>query len=347
MKSGRVYKQTHKASGTQRRVWLTAYSSGVTFSTSKTTASKLLSSDGPFSLRDSELLLLWMERHENNDRIKTYKWKNIRGKVGKQYLFYWQWCLSVSWPLRPGSWRWRRWAGHWERPLLPNHQTISSLTIVILISSPVWPPAHTNTHSSGQFRPGLWLDSYRRKTENGIYCLKFIIKQYLKTEILVHIKNKAERLSFITGWEARYKLWWGDLMILYGDWSWRRPQSSFQARSRSFMFYFNNVKIQQWLAKLYYPKLQYSLQCLDKFLLIYSFSLSPNITFIIYARKFHCLIHQQHIHPTVVFVKLEEDSNVVVENAFWKESQFSPWQRFLQDSGFAAEIGFISILQYN
>lgn len=43
---------------------LTAYSSGVTFSTSNTTASKLFfRSEEPLSLRDSELLLFYGNKH--------------------------------------------------------------------------------------------------------------------------------------------------------------------------------------------------------------------------------------------------------------------------------------------
>jgi hypothetical protein len=41
---------------------LTAYSSGVTFRTSNTTASKLFFSSEPLSLRDSELMLLWKKK---------------------------------------------------------------------------------------------------------------------------------------------------------------------------------------------------------------------------------------------------------------------------------------------
>ena len=51
---------------------LTAYSSGETFSTSKTTASKLFfRSEEPLSLRDSELLLLW----KTHSRIKDSRFK--------------------------------------------------------------------------------------------------------------------------------------------------------------------------------------------------------------------------------------------------------------------------------
>lgn len=48
---------------------LTAYSSGVTFSTSNTTASKLFFSS-PLSLRDSELLLLWKNSYQVIDETE-------------------------------------------------------------------------------------------------------------------------------------------------------------------------------------------------------------------------------------------------------------------------------------
>ncbi len=75
------------------------------------------------------------------------------------------------------------------------------------------------------------------------------------------------------------------------------------------------------------------LQCLDKIMLKYSFSLSANTMFLIYARKVHFSLrsHSSAAHSsTVVLVTLESktDTNALLEknNLFLKESLFCPWQ---------------------
>lgn len=82
----RTYRLTRQGQRDSRNTLtsLTAYSSGVTFSTSNTTASKLFfRSEEPLSLRDSELLLFWKTKthlcyEENNNcavENKVIKWK--------------------------------------------------------------------------------------------------------------------------------------------------------------------------------------------------------------------------------------------------------------------------------
>lgn len=58
---------TRQSSQRRTQTLLTAYSSGVTFRTSNTTASKLFfSSEEPFSLRESELLLFWRRANKTH-----------------------------------------------------------------------------------------------------------------------------------------------------------------------------------------------------------------------------------------------------------------------------------------
>lgn len=158
--------------------------------------------------------------------------------------------LCVCWPLRTGSWRWRRWAGHCGRPLLPNHQTLRQQLTHHRHPHQLacMPPAHTNTHITEK----LW--------------------------ILALTIPKCTNLCFLN-----------DCKLLRSTGSINQPTT------------------------IILP-----LQCLDKIVLKYSFhyhqtqclSFMPERSTLASA-----LIHQQHIHPTVVLVTLESetDSNVLLK----------------------------------
>lgn len=138
-----------------------------------------------------------------------------------------------------------------------RHYGKSSLTIVILISSPAWPPAHTNTHITEK----LWILS------------------------LVIPKN--------------------DCKLLRSTGSINLPRT-----------------------------ITLPLQCLDKCVLKYSCSLSPNTMFLIYARKVHVSLRSHssaaHSSNSCSCNTWEWDSNALLEKnrewSFWKESLFCPWQ---------------------